>query len=301
MSGRELRSGVEKGAGVRRLLLSGCAAVAVAVGLAGCGSDKSFHPPKLSSCQVKTSDNDVSLNPEQMANAATISAVGVRRGLPDQAVVVALATALQESKLTNLPDGDRDSIGLFQQRPSQGWGQPDQLNDPRYAAGTFYDHLVRVNGWQDMRVTDAAQAVQRSAHPEEYQKWAAESETLAGALVGAAGGTLSCSLHGGPQKRGAAARTALLTDLRLDWGDGLVANKSGGTGVRIPTDGQRSGWQFAHWIVAYAEQTGVRSVRYDDHRWTAGGGSWRTVKAEQVASGTPAPVVVTVYGPKKTS
>src|SRR5262245_58022519 len=81
-----------------------------------------------------TDIGDVSLDPDQMANAATIAAVGVRRGLPLRAVQVALAAAMQESKLTNLPGGDRDSIGLFQQRPSQGWGTEQQLADPRYAA-----------------------------------------------------------------------------------------------------------------------------------------------------------------------
>src|SRR5690606_17546897 len=113
---------------------------------------------------------------------------------PERAVTVALATALQESELRNLPGGDRDSVGLFQQRPSQGWGDPSQLSDPRYAAGAFYDALVEVPGWETMRITDAAQAVQRSAHPEAYQKWADEAEVLTAALAGNAPGSLTCRL-----------------------------------------------------------------------------------------------------------
>ena len=110
-----------------------------------------------------------------MANAATIAAVGIRRQLPDRAIVVALATALQESKLENLAGGDRDSVGLFQQRPSQGWGTPEQIRDPRYAAEPVLHRAAEGQGWEEMRVTEAAQRVQRSAFPEAYEKWADES------------------------------------------------------------------------------------------------------------------------------
>src|SRR5690242_20816690 len=105
-----------------------------------------------------------------MANAATIAAVGVSRKMPERAITVALATALQESKLRNLDHGDRDSLGLFQQRPSQGWGTPEQVQDPVYAAGKFYDHLVQYPGWDTGRLTEVAQGIQRSAFPGAYQK-----------------------------------------------------------------------------------------------------------------------------------
>jgi hypothetical protein len=112
----------------------------------------------------------IELTPEQLANAHTIAQVGRDRGLPERAVVIALATAMQESTLRNLDHGDRDSLGLFQQRPSQGWGTPAQVQDPVYAAGKFYDGLVQVPGWDSRRLTDAAQIVQRSGFPEAYQK-----------------------------------------------------------------------------------------------------------------------------------
>jgi hypothetical protein len=124
---------------------------------------------------------DLELTTEQAANAATIAAVARSRGLPLRATVIALATAQQESRLRNLDYGDRDSLGLFQQRPSQGWGTPAQVQDPVYAAGKFYDGLVQVPGWDTRRLTEAADAVQRSAFPEAYQK----HEGLAVELVSA--------------------------------------------------------------------------------------------------------------------
>jgi hypothetical protein len=277
-----------------RVALAIAAVSVLTVAVTGCG----LRPSLISSCQVKDDGSDVSLDVDQMANAATISAVAMRRQLPDHAVVVALATALQESKLHNLPDGDRDSIGLFQQRPSQGWGDPKQLGDPRYAAGAFYDHLVQVNGWQELRVTDAAQDVQRSAHPEEYQKWAAEAATLTAALVGQSGGALSCSLHDQPKKRGAQAQQALTSALKLDWGNQLQTEKSGSTTLRVPATDERAGWQYAHWMIAHAEDTGVERVRFGQRQWSADDGKWTTVKTEQVSTEAFSPVIAEVYAAK---
>ena len=149
-----------------------------------------------SGCTVEASGGDqVNLEIEQMANAATITAVGVRLEMPDRAVTVALATALQESKLRNLPhlgDGnDHDSVGLFQQRPSQGWGDAAEIAEPWYAAERFYLALRGVEGWEEMRVTDAAQRVQRSAFPEAYEKWTDQADVLAAGLLGQAGGAVT--------------------------------------------------------------------------------------------------------------
>ncbi|PJN21407.1 C40 family peptidase [Kitasatospora sp. CB02891] len=115
---------------------------------------------------------------EQIPNAKVIQATGVAMHIPVRGQVVALATALQESGLRNLNYGDRDSLGLFQQRPSQGWGTPEQIMQPVYASTKFYEALQRVSGWQSMTVTQAAQAVQRSGYPDAYAKW----EPLATAL-----------------------------------------------------------------------------------------------------------------------
>jgi murein DD-endopeptidase MepM/ murein hydrolase activator NlpD len=114
------------------------------------------------------------LGEDQMRNAAIIINVGSGMRISPRGWVIAIATALQESVLSNLPNlgarNDHDSIGLFQQRPSQGWGTPAQLQDPQYAARRFYEKLLMIPGWETMALTDAAQAVQRSAFPDAYAK-----------------------------------------------------------------------------------------------------------------------------------
>ncbi|MCN9240675.1 C40 family peptidase [Streptomyces sp. RY43-2] len=124
---------------------------------------------------------------EQIPNAMTIQATGVAMKVPARGQIVALATALQESGLRNLDYGDRDSLGLFQQRPSQGWGTSQQIRDPVHASTTFYEALLKVSGWQSMTVAQAAQAVQKSGFPDAYAKW----ESLATALQKALAESLS--------------------------------------------------------------------------------------------------------------
>ena len=125
----------------------------------------------------------VGVSPAQVQNATEIAKVAVERGLPPHAVTVALATALQESNLLNLNYGDRDSLGLFQQRPSTGWGTPAQVMNPHYAAGKFFDALVQVPNWQNLPVTVAAQTVQVSAFPDAYAKWQPLATSLAQAVI----------------------------------------------------------------------------------------------------------------------
>ncbi|MFF1420072.1 C40 family peptidase [Streptomyces sp. NPDC058280] len=108
---------------------------------------------------------------EQIPNAQTIVATGISLQVPRRGQIVALATAMQESRLRNLAHGDRDSLGLFQQRPSQGWGTAEQIRDPVYASERFYKALLKVSGWQQMTVTQAAQAVQGSGYPDAYAQW----------------------------------------------------------------------------------------------------------------------------------
>jgi hypothetical protein len=153
-------------------------------------------------------------NAEQQANITTIVNVGRAHRVPARGWVVALATAMQESSLTNLPGGDRDSVGLFQQRPSQGWGTAAQLADPAYAATAFYAALERIPGWESMPVTVAAQTVQRSALPGAYEKW----ETLATSL---ASGTdpAPCGITG-PVPAGSAPELA--RRILAMWGDSIT-------------------------------------------------------------------------------
>jgi len=130
-----------------------------------------------------------SLSAEQRGNAATIVSVGRSLGVSDHGIVIALAAAMQESSLRNLSHGDRDSVGLFQQRPSQGWGSAAALQDPATAAKLFFTGnpghtrgLLDIAGWSSMNVTTAAQAVQVSAYPKAYAQWEKTAQSLLASL-----------------------------------------------------------------------------------------------------------------------
>ncbi|MEU7148387.1 heavy metal transporter [Streptomyces sp. NPDC045456] len=153
--------------------------------------------PGAPRCSVRAADGGqpYEISPEQAANAATISAVGSARGLPQRAVTIALATAMQESGLRNIGFGDRDSVGLFQQRPSQDWGTVEQIMDPVYSAGEFYTHLVKVPGYSRLPLTVAAQKVQRSGFPQAYAKHEPDAALLTGALTGRDGAAMTCSVN----------------------------------------------------------------------------------------------------------
>jgi hypothetical protein len=169
------------------------------------------HHTVADSCQVvgQTTGTVYQLNPDQLLNASIIADVAMRRGLPEQAVIVALATAQQESKLSNIDYGDADSVGLFQQRPSQGWGSEEQILDPVYASGKFFDALVKVRDWQGLTVAAAAQAVQRSAFPDAYASWQPLGTALGAALTGLTLTQLTCRLgHPGVDAKVAARASA---------------------------------------------------------------------------------------------
>ena len=162
-------------------------AAAVLVGVAW-DSAKQGVPPAPGRCTIAGSS--LTLTTEQVENAKTIASVAHSRHLPDRAIVIALATAQQESRLRNLDYGDRDSLGLFQQRPSSGWGTPAQVQDPIYATGKFFDRLVEVPGWQTGRLTTISQSVQISGFPGAYQQWEHMATELTAAL---AAGTITCT------------------------------------------------------------------------------------------------------------
>ncbi|MFF3499039.1 heavy metal transporter [Streptomyces sp. NPDC003247] len=260
-------------------------------------------------CRVVSAEDSgtaYEFTPEQAVNAATIAAVGTSRDMPERAVAIALATALQESALRNLAHGDRDSLGLFQQRPSQGWGTAAQVTDPSYAAAVFYEHLAEVPDYTELALTVAAQRVQRSGYPEAYAKHEADATALAAALTGTSAATLTC--EGSPQTATAtgpaAVRAALLRDFGTDAlreadaeddaqddAEGsteeasataetvdVPAARTSGRTVTLPvTDGaaagrgvSQRGWQLAHWAVANASALHIERVTYAGREWTAG-------------------------------
>ena len=227
--------------------------------------------PLATGCTVPGSD--VTVTTEQAANAATIAAVARSRGLPLRATVIALATAQQESRLRNLDYGDRDSLGLFQQRPSQGWGTEAQVQDPVYAAGIFLDRLVQVPGWETGRLTEVAQTVQRSGFPEAYQPWEPMATALAGALAATTPTALSCGFSPAPAGVSVADRTAVVAD---------AARREAGAPT-VEDDGAVSiagaGWPEATWAVAHAERLQLGEVVMDGWRWTPTGGWTSTPSA----------------------
>ncbi|MEU5566971.1 hypothetical protein [Micromonospora musae] len=124
----------------------------------------------------------IDLNDEQTANVKAIIAATKKSDMNERAAVISIATSLQESKLHNLGHlgdaNDHDSLGLFQQRPTSGWGTPEQITDPQYSTTAFLKGLKQVDGWQDMPLTDAAQTVQVSAYPDAYAQWEQQAADL---------------------------------------------------------------------------------------------------------------------------
>jgi hypothetical protein len=256
----------------------------VVLGAAGYGIYDVFKrigaAPPQPGCQVGTGDQALSLDPEQAAVAATIAGVAARHDLPRRAVTIAYAAALQESKLHNLGYGDLDSVGIFQQRPSQGWGTASQLIDPVYATTKFFDVLTRVHGYTTLPVDQAAQAVQHSADGSAYAQWADMAGQLSGYFTGASPHGVSCWYT--PAKRAKLGQVAR--------GMAMTFGPPGGESVvvRITTDrsGQKNAgsiavvrvrrtaaWTVAGWLVAHAEQYQISEVRYAGYRWSAANGT----------------------------
>jgi hypothetical protein len=257
-------------------------------------------------CTARVGGHTVELTAEQAENAALIAGVSVRRGMPARAASIALATAYQESKLYNLEGGDRDSLGLFQQRPSQGWGTRKQILDPHFATTAFYDALHEVDGYQGMRITAAAQEVQRSGFPEAYADHEQDARVLASALTGQSFHAFSCSVDddvdAASTKLTKAGLTPRASDVRREveavFGDLALGGFAPG-GVRdghmegsahydgraidifvrpISQPNKERGWAIAQYLVAQAERLEIETVIFDDRIWKAGSRSddgWR--------------------------
>src|SRR5665811_2354663 len=219
------------------------------------------------SCRAVALGHDVSFSPEQTANAATITAIALKRGLPARAATIANATAIQESKLRNVRFGDRDSLGLFQQRPSQGWGTEKQILDPVYATNKFYDALIKIDGYQGMEITKVAQLVQRSATPQAYASHEQEGRILASTLAGHSPGGIGCRLDAATASTPAATiAKKLTTEL------GIPATVQE-TEVHATGRNAQLAWAAGSWAVAHAEADGITSVTVGDRSWTRARGS----------------------------
>ncbi len=237
----------------------------------------------------------VELTVVQLQHASTINAVGLARGISEQGRIIAVATAYQESSLRNRTNGDRDSVGLFQQRPSQGWGTAEQIIDPVYSSGKFYDALLEVPDWQDMSLTEAAQAVQYSAFPDAYAKWEPQATTLVRGLSGTTVPDLTCSsgsrmptseTQQRPPLTGTDAATPELTatlaaaqaelgGLAVDQvsDDGMTATVDVTVPELAPTAAGRTlaAWGVAHGIGMNVTEVAVQDRHWVDHEWVAAG------------------------------
>ncbi len=268
-------------------------------------------------CEARVGDRTVRLDPTQARYASLIAAAGVRRELPVRAVTIALAAAYQESKITNPRYGDRDSRGLFQQRPSQGWGTPAQVRDPRHATDAFYSALEQVDGYTGLPVDQAAQRVQRSADGSAYAQHEASARVLASVLTGERPAAFTCVLDPPEQDEGTAgqrlgangltpAADAVRRQVAADFGElpsggyapgGVSSGHARGSAHYdgraidyffrpVSAEATRRGWALAHYLVANARRLDIATVIFDARIWTArrSGEGWRPYEPQTDAA-----------------
>lgn len=221
--------------------------------------------PGQDRCVATAAGRTVVLEVEQAHYAAIIVGLSVRRGLPPRAGSIAMATVYQETGIQNLDYGDRDSVGLFQQRPSQGWGTQQQLRDPYYATNKFYDALVKIKDWQQGDINDVAQQVQRSGHPEAYRDHEQDARVLASALTGQFGAALTCL----DRSTAAGNVKALARSLRQTFGP--LDSERSGRSVTVRADSAELAWAYGHNAVANAGRYGVVEVVVGKRHWRSDG------------------------------
>jgi hypothetical protein len=236
--------------------------------------------PPPPGCQAGTGVAAIGLDPNQAAIAAIIAGVAARHDLPREAVTIAYATALQESHMENLTYGDRDSVGVFQQRPSEGWGPAADLEDPVYATTKFFGALVQVPRYTKLPVQVAAQDVQHSADGSAYEQYAYVASQLAQYFTGgwphgvscwyAPAGTanLASALREMTQTFGPSGREGVVTGITTD--RSVKINDRNATVVHAQ---QGASWTVASWLVANAQQYGISQVRYAGYVWNAADGN----------------------------
>jgi hypothetical protein len=251
--------------GLRRLLVLGLALALIGGGIyTAVAFVQRSETLVAEKCTAAVGSRKAELATDQAANAALITAVAVRRGLPPRAASIALATAMQESKLRNIEHGDQagpDSRGLFQQRPSQGWGTAEQVMDPYHSTGAFYDALVKIPGYESLEITAAAQQVQRSAYPQAYAEHEDMGRAFASALSGQSTEALDCTLKS-PEGPGDAQ--AVLGELAAAFGN--VPATADGSKIVLEASGSQA-WAVGQWAVANAKSLSVTDVVVEGHSW----------------------------------
>jgi hypothetical protein len=248
----------------------------LAVVALGAGVYAAFrHVPAIlgeTGCTAGTGRAAVALDPQQAQIAATIAGVAHHRGLPPRALTVAYATAMQETHLHDPDYGDLDSVGVFQQRPSQGWGPASKLIDPVYASTRFFQALAQVHGYQRMPVYKAAQAVQHSADGYAYAQYQTLAANLTTAFTGAPR-AVWCWPPG--PTTGQAALAPAGRAIVKAFGP-LSARRSATNGdapsLLVQAPQPSLGWAVAAWLVTHAGKYKLHEVRYAGFRWPAPAG-----------------------------
>ncbi|QDP97838.1 hypothetical protein FOE78_19725 [Microlunatus elymi] len=211
-------------------------------------------------CVATAADQSVAVDTEQAHYAALIAGISVRKGLAPRAASIALATAYQESNLRNLDHGDRDSVGLFQQRPSMGWGTEKQLMNPYYATTRFYRALIKIHGWEKGDITEIAQKIQISGYPDAYRDHEADARVLASVLTGQSPAGIRCLIR--DQRPGDVS--GLIKDLRKTY---QLKPKHSGSVITISAGSTTLAWSYAQFAVANARQYGVARVEVGSHSY----------------------------------
>lgn len=251
----------------RTLALALALAGVVVAGLVVAITVRDSTPFRGEYCVAEVGETRAQIDLEQAQWTSLMSATAQQRGLPPRATTIAIATAFQESKIRNIDYGDRDSLGLFQQRPSQGWGTPEQIMDPHYAIGAFYDGLEKID-YLDMEVNDAAQEVQRSGFPEAYAQHETYARALASSLRGFSPAGFSCQLT--PTSGGSVE--AVRADVEAAFGTVDLAADDRTLSFALSGDDERrraDGWSLAHYLVGNAAQLRLADIAFDGRRWTA--------------------------------
>jgi len=259
-------------------------AVTIVVALGILATVRHVAPTLLtgSGCSADAHGQLIPLATGQAGIAATIAGVARQDAMPRRAVTVAYAAALQESKLQNLHYGDRDSVGIFQQRPSEGWGPAEQLEDPVYATTRFFAALAVVPSYQRIPVYRAAQAVQHSADGVAYSQYQQTAASLASAFTGTAPHAVWCWYDS--QARRPARLTAAARELTRTFGP-LAEHRAGDPVLAVHATSAKDGWAVAAWLVSHADAYLIRGVRYHGYQWTVADGSkgWTRERARSQA------------------
>jgi hypothetical protein len=242
---------------------------------------------------VNLEEHQVAITLEQAENVSIIVAESIRRGLGPRAATIALVTAWQESGLRNLDYGDLDSIGLFQQRPSQGWGTVEQILDPWYSAGKFYEVLITIDNWDERDITEVAQAVQRSAYPDAYRQHEWKGRVWASSLRGWSSESLTCRVH-----QSITGSTANISSfLTRTYGSALPITINANS-ITLSAPNELEAWAIAQLALARIGVDGVSAVQVGNRQWVHDPWDWGLwIDTDSAAAPNPKTTVIITLNP----